>query len=78
MVTFFKVHLRIVGPCLPRRRAPVADPRGFSAGQLASGYTDPPVKISRACRRATHMDIQEIGVGGISSGGGYAFVPRGW
>src|SRR6266849_7068748 len=57
MVTFFKVHLRIVGPRLPRRRAPVADPEGFSAGQPASGQTSPPWKIAFLRPRATHPDL---------------------
>src|SRR5438552_172594 len=54
MVTFFKVHLRIV------RTVPSASPRagrrplGFSAGQLASGYTSPPLKISRSSPSATY------------------------
>src|SRR6266849_5858628 len=57
MVTFFKVHLRIVGPRLPRRRAPVADPEGLSAGQLASGHTGPYRKIAFLRLRATHTGL---------------------
>src|SRR5438094_7379738 len=55
MVTFFKVHLRIVGTRALRiasRRSPT---RRFGAGQPASGHTGPLENISLSRRRATHI-----------------------
>src|SRR5216683_294060 len=54
MVTFFKVHLRIVGTAPSASPRAGRRPQGFSAGQLASGYTDPHGKISFLRARATH------------------------
>src|SRR5262245_5664682 len=54
MVTFFKVHLRIVGTVPSASPRAGRRPGGFSAGQLASGYTSPSVKISRVRRGATY------------------------
>src|SRR5438094_5307484 len=60
MVTFFKVHLRIVGPPL-RDAAPWSPTRRFSAGQPASGYTSPFRKIAPFVRRATHISPHDGG-----------------
>src|SRR6266849_2031784 len=54
MVTFFKVHLRIVGTAPSASPRAGRRPQGFSAGQLASGHTSPYRKIAFLRFCATH------------------------